>query len=558
MRTLLANATVITMNPARDVLDTDILIENGVIADMGPGLAGRPENADAERIDLSGRIVIPGLIQSHMHVTQSLFRGLADEMELMDWLQRRIWPLEGAHSPETNAAAARLAAAEGLRSGVTAFIDMGTAHCQDAIFETMRDVGMRGLFGKCMLDLGGTDVPAALMEDTETCLRESERLMNRWHMSAGGRLRYAFAPRFVPSCTETLLTRTRDMARANGVRLHTHASENKGECAYVESLVHMRNLRYLHSIGYTGEDVILAHCIWIDDDELRILADTGTHAVHCPSSNMKLASGIARIDEMLAAGCRVALGLDGAHNHMDALVELRQAGILQKVRTNRPTALSPLQALEMATLGGARALGQEDELGSLEPGKKADLAVINPDRLNMAPRIGRDPVAQVVYQATHENVEATMVDGVFLYRDGKYTTLDLGECLRDAESACARILRSPGTSRRCSRTSGEARFAVRSDGCPIPRAEAPPLHSARGAPWPGMKVLTLGYRRLLFRKIRQETAQGNPAESPASRGVFAFSGEGRGQGRLFFHQKTEMDGKSKNILGKKERKPCAE
>lgn len=185
MRTLLANATVITMNPTRDVLDADILIENGVIADMGPGLAGRPENAGAERVDLSGRIVIPGLIQSHMHVTQSLFRGLADEMELMDWLQRRIWPLEGAHTPETNAAAARLAAAEGLRSGVTAFIDMGTAHCQDAIFETMRDVGMRGLFGKCMLDLGGTDVPAALMEDTETCLRESERLMNRWHMSAG-------------------------------------------------------------------------------------------------------------------------------------------------------------------------------------------------------------------------------------------------------------------------------------------------------------------------------------------------------------------------------------
>ena len=137
MRTLLANATVITMNPARDVLDTDILIENGVIADMGPGLAGRPENAGAERVDLSGRIVIPGLIQSHMHVTQSLFRGLADEMELMDWLQRRIWPLEGAHTPETNAAAARLAAAEGLRSGVTAFIDMGTAHCQDAIFEPM-------------------------------------------------------------------------------------------------------------------------------------------------------------------------------------------------------------------------------------------------------------------------------------------------------------------------------------------------------------------------------------------------------------------------------------
>lgn len=443
MRTLLANATVITMNPTRDVLDTDILIENGVIADMGPGLAGRPENAGAERVDLSGRIVIPGLIQSHMHVTQSLFRGLADEMELMDWLQRRIWPLEGAHTPETNAAAApprrrRRAAQRGHglhRHGHGPLSGRHFRnHARRGDARAVRQVHARsGRHGRSRRAHGGyRNLPPRKRTAHEPLAHER-----------GGRLRYAFAPRFVPSCTETLLTRTRDMARANGVRLHTHASENKGECAYVESLVHMRNLRYLHSIGYTGEDVILAHCIWIDDDEIRILADTGTHAVHCPSSNMKLASGIARIDEMLAAGCRVALGLDGAHNHMDALVELRQAGILQKVRTNRPTALSPLQALEMATLGGARALGQEDELGSLEPGKKADLAVINPDRLNMAPRIGRDPVAQVVYQATHENVEATMVDGVFLYRDGKYATLDLGECLRDAESACARILRSP-------------------------------------------------------------------------------------------------------------------
>ena len=267
------------------------------------------------------------------------------------------------------------------------------------------------------------------------------------------------------------------------MRLHTHASENKGECAYVESLVHMRNLRYLHSIGYTGEDVILAHCIWIDDDEIRILADTGTHAVHCPSSNMKLASGIARIDEMLAAGCRVALGLDGAHNHMDALVELRQAGILQKVRTNRPTALSPLQALEMATLGGARALGQEDELGSLEPGKKADLAVINPDRLNMAPRIGRDPVAQVVYQATHENVEATMVDGVFPVPGREVCD----PRPRGMPARRGKRLRpdTPQPGRRAAVRALAGRPVLPSvrTGAPYP-AEAPPLHSARGAPGP--------------------------------------------------------------------------
>lgn len=435
---LITGGTVITMNPTRDVVSTDLLIENDRITRMEPGL-GAQVKAD-EVLDATDRILIPGLIQSHMHTTQALFRGLADELELMDWLQRRIWPLEGAHSHESNAISARLAAAEGLRSGVTAFIDMGTAHHQDAIFETMRDVGMRGLFGKCMLDFGGTDVPATLMEETEACLRESERLMNRWHMSEGGRLRYAFAPRFVPSCTEKLLLATRDMARANGVRLHTHASENMGECTYVESLVHMRNLPYLHKIGYTGEDVILAHCIWLDETEIRILADTGTHAVHCPSSNVKLASGIARINDMLDAGCHVAMGLDGAHNHMDALVELRLAAGLQKVRTHTPTVLPPVQVLEMATLGGARAMGQEADLGSLEPGKKADLVILNPCKLNMTPRVQRDPIAHVVYQATHENVEATLVDGRILYRNGAYTTIDLDETLKEAEGLCTTLL----------------------------------------------------------------------------------------------------------------------
>lgn len=437
--TLIKNGTVITMNAGRDVVQTDLFIENNRITRMGPNL-----NLPADEvIDAADKIVMPGLVQSHMHLTQILFRGLADEMELMDWLSRRIWPLEGAHSFESNAASARLTAAELLRSGTTSVIDMGTAHHQDAIFETMRDTGLRGLFGKCMLDFGDANVPDSLMETTDGCLAECERLMNKWHMSANGRLRYALAPRFVPSCTEELLLKTRDMARANGLRLHTHASENQGECAFVESLVHMRNLKYLHKIGYTGEDVILAHCIWLDDEEIRIMADTGTHAVHCPSSNTKLASGIAQVDTMLKRGCRVALGLDGAHNHLDGLVEMRLACGLQKVRELSPTVLHPEKVLEMATLGGARAMGQEAELGSLEPGKKADLVMLDMNRLNTTPRVARDPVSHVVYQATHENVVLTMVDGVTLYRDGKYSTLDLAQTLKDAERLCAEHLQKP-------------------------------------------------------------------------------------------------------------------
>lgn len=445
MSILISNVTAVTMNSRHDIIQTDLFIEKDRIVRMGPNL--NQEVQAKEYIDGTDKIALPGLIQSHMHTTQALFRGLADELELMDWLQRRIWPLEGAHSYASNAVSARLAAAESLRSGVTAFIDMGTTHHQDAIFETMRDIGMRGLFGKCMQDLGGTNIPSVLLEETGVSLKESERLINKWHMSASGRLRYAVAPRFVPSCTKELLLRARDMARANGLRLHTHASENLGECTYVESLVHMRNLPYLHSLGYTGEDVVLAHCIWLEPEEIALLADTGTHAVHCPSSNMKLASGIAHVQDMLKAGCHVAMGLDGAHNHMDALEEMRLAAGLQKVGMLSPTALSPLEVLEMATLGGARALGQENDLGSLEPGKKADLVLLNPQTLNMTPRIGRDPVSQIVYQATPENVEATMVDGVFLYRNGTYATLDVQETLREAERLCGNLLQKPDIQR---------------------------------------------------------------------------------------------------------------
>lgn len=438
--TLITNATVITMNAAREVLRTDLLIEGDRIVEMGPDLAASlPSEVAVTRVDAAERLIIPGLVQGHMHLTQALFRGLADEMELLDWLAQRIWPLESVHSHASNAASARLAVAELLRSGTTAIIDMGTAQHQDAIFEVILESGMRGLFGKCMLDFGGPNVPETLIESADDCLRKSERLMKAWHMRGDGRLRYALAPRFVPSCSEGLLVRARDMARANGLRIHTHASENQSECAYVESLVHMRNIKYLHKIGYTGEDVVLAHCIWLDDEEIRILADTGTHAVHCPSSNAKLASGVAPVEKLLDAGCQMAMGLDGAHNHMDGLVELRLAANLQKVHRLEPTALPPLRILEMATLGGARALGQEKELGSLEPGKKADLVILNMNRLNTTPTPYRDPVAHIVYQATHENVEATMVDGRFLYQNGTFLTLDLPKVLREANLYSAEL-----------------------------------------------------------------------------------------------------------------------
>lgn len=295
-----------------------------------------------------------------------------------------------------------------------------------------------------MYDGQGEGLPALMKEDTAACLKETERLVRRWHMAERGRLRYAVAPRFVPSCSEKLLASARDMARQNGLRLHTHASENLGEIALVEKLCRERNVRYLDRIGYTGEDVILAHCIWLDEEEKNILAGTGTHVAHCPSSNLKLASGIAPVTELAALGANVGIGLDGAHNHMDALEEVRRASLLQKALTHDPKALPAMQVLEIATLGGAAALGQENELGSLEPGKKADLVVLDMDMPHSLPSGGRDVVQRVVYQATHENVLHTMADGKFLYRDRAFLTLDAASTLREAEEECSALMRRAG------------------------------------------------------------------------------------------------------------------
>ena len=446
MKTLLCDGLVITMDSGRRVLRADILVENDRIAVVTPRAEGseKPVEGTAddgtEVVDLHGMTVIPGLVQAHMHVTQALFRGLCDDLALMEWLRERTWPMEASHTMESNAASARLAAMELIRSGTTSLIDMGTTLHEDAVFEVMAETGLRGLFGKCMMDMGD-DLPSVMREEPAACIRETERLIRRWHMAENGRLRYAVAPRFVPSCSEALLASARDLARQNGLRLHTHASENLGEIALVEARCHERNVRYLDRIGYTGKDVVLAHCIWLDEEEKRILADTGTHAVHCPSSNTKLSSGIAPVAELRAMGADVALGLDGAHDHMDGLMEVRQASILQKALTHDPKVMPALEALEIATRGGASAMGQAEDLGSLEPGKKADLAVLDMDMPHSLPAWGRDPVQRVVYQATRENVVHTMVDGRFLYRDRRFLTLDPVRTLADAERFCAEVMK---------------------------------------------------------------------------------------------------------------------
>lgn len=416
------------MNPEREIIRGDVLIEGDVIKAVGD----TAESAD-EIIDAAGCAVIPGLIQTHVHLTQRLFQGLADDMQLLDWLRKRIWPLEAAHTYESNRASAVLGIAELISGGTTSVIDMGTVNHTDAVFEAALETGIRLTGGKCMMDHGG-DVPSGLMETTDDSIAESVRLAEKWHGEAGGRLEYAFAPRFVVSCTEDLFRRLSEINRRLNLKIHTHASENRGEIALVEKERGMRNIKYLKHLGLTGENLILAHCIWLDDEEKKILADSGTMISHCPSSNLKLASGVSPVPELLEMGCNVSLASDGApcSNNMDMFTEMRHAALIQKVTNLDPEVMPAEKIFEMATLAGAKAMGRSDSLGSIEPGKKADIAVVKLDTLHNITGAQCNIVAQLVYSVRASDVQTVLVDGKILMKDRKLTTIDSEAAVRGA------------------------------------------------------------------------------------------------------------------------------
>jgi 5-methylthioadenosine/S-adenosylhomocysteine deaminase len=434
---VIQNATVITQNAAKDILrGVDVLVEDGRIARIGKRL--RPPRALRQILDGTGKVVLPGFIQGHIHACQTLFRNRADGLELLDWLRERIWPMEAAHTPASLRASADLTWAELIRSGATGALDMGTVRHTDAIFESARDAGFRLTSGKAMMD-GGQGLPAGLRETTADSLAESLRLLERWHGQEGGRLRYAYAPRFVLSCTEPLLREVAKQARERGVRIHTHASENPTEVDLVRQKTGLDNVAYLHSLGLSGPHVTLAHCVWLTAKEMRLLAETQTVVCHCPGSNLKLASGIAKVPELLDEGVRLALGADGApcNNNLDMFVEMRLAALIHKPRAG-PLSMTGEQVLELATLGGARALGLEQELGSIEVGKRADLTVLELDGAHTGPTC-EDLPSQIVYAAQARDVRDVVIDGRVVMRNRELLTLDEGAVLAAARTHARRI-----------------------------------------------------------------------------------------------------------------------
>jgi 5-methylthioadenosine/S-adenosylhomocysteine deaminase len=438
MAVLIKDATIITLDDANRVFEGSVAIDRGRIAAVKPSATGSFNIAFDDVIDGRGCALLPGFVQTHIHLCQTLFRGAADDLELIDWLKRRVWPMEAAHTPESLYASARLGIAELIKGGTTCALTMETVNHTDSVFRAVEESGFRATVGKCMMDQGD-DAPEALIEETENSIAESLDLMERWNGQAEGRIRYCFAPRFAVSCTRELLERVAILSRELGLMVHTHASENRDEIAMVERATGMRNIEYLRDVGLTAPHVVLAHCVHLDDAEMEVLRSTGAHVSHCPSSNLKLASGIARIAEMLDRGVSVSLGADGApcNNRLDMFTEMRTAALLQKVLRGS-IALPALTTLRMATTGGARALGLADQIGSVEVGKRADLQLVNLNRLHTTPQ--PDPISTIVYAAEAGDVETVIIDGRIVMRDGELITLNEQDVINEARDQSQRFV----------------------------------------------------------------------------------------------------------------------
>ena len=432
---LIKGGTLLTMDEGNAIVSGDLLIHDGRIVSVGE----TGQTADVV-IDAAGCAVLPGFVQTHIHLCQTIFRGAADDLPLLDWLKKRVWPMEAAHDVASIKASARLGVAELIKGGTTCALTMETVNHTEEVFRVVEESGFRATVGKCMMDKGD-DVPVALHENTNASIDESLALFATWHGKADGRIRYCFAPRFALSCTSELLSRVGKLAREHDCIVHTHASENSNECELVESETGFRNVSYLDSLGLSGHHVVLAHCVHLDAAEFQTLANTRTNVAHCPSSNLKLGSGIAEITKMLEQGISVSLGADGAacNNRLDMFTEMRSMALLQKA-LHGPEAIPARQALRIATIEGAKALGLEKEIGTLESGKRADVVVVKLDGLHSSPS-SSDPISALVYSAQTSDVQSVVIDGQVVMRNRKLLTLDEESVVLEANEQRSELMK---------------------------------------------------------------------------------------------------------------------
>jgi 5-methylthioadenosine/S-adenosylhomocysteine deaminase len=420
---------VVTMDAAGTVVGGGCVeVEGDRILRVGVGTG---EREAAETVDARGLVVIPGLVNTHCHLSQQLARGLADDVDLLTWLHERIWPYEAALEEDDVETSALACALEQIRNGVTLVADPGGRHVEGAARGIER-AGIRALLGRSTMD-EWEGVPATRRETTEEALALQDELAVRWHGAAGGRLRFSYTLRTIFNCSDSLIQASVERARRLGTVVQMHVAEIPAENEHARATRGTTTVRHLAKLGVLGPWFLGAHAVWIDDEEIALLAETGAAVSHNLASNLRVL-GLPRAADMLDAGVVVGLGTDGApaNNRMSLIDELWAASLLQKGMRLDPTVLDARTAFAMATREGARALSLEGELGSLAAGKAADLVLVDARTVNMTPV--HDPLSALVTSMKTENVHSVMCAGRWLMRDRRILVCDEQEVLAEAQA----------------------------------------------------------------------------------------------------------------------------
>jgi 5-methylthioadenosine/S-adenosylhomocysteine deaminase len=431
--TVIHNGLIITVNPDFDIIENGVVcIINGTIYRIESRVYDMPLPEAKEIIDANGGIIMPGLVNTHTHLPMALFRGLADDLPLAQWLDEFIFPCEAKHlSPETVRLGTLVACAEMMLSGTTTCCD--GYFFEDDVAAAVYKSGIRGVLGQ-----GVIDFPAPGVSDLSDNIKNAVRFIEKWQK---------VSPLITPSifchspytCCEETLKNAKAACDSKALLFQIHAAETKSEYVRIQTEKHTTPVKYLDRIGILDENTLMVHGIWLDDDDIEIIAKRRSKVSHNPQSNMKLASGIAPVPSLLTAGVTVGLGTDGcaSNNDMDLFREMDTAAKLHKVNLLDPTVMDAKTVLKMATRDGAKAIGIDKHIGSLEPGKQADIIIVDTEKPHMVPMYS--PVSHLVYTAQGSDVRDVMVAGTILVRNRKLVTLDLEDILERLTRFSGRI-----------------------------------------------------------------------------------------------------------------------
>lgn len=439
---LIKNAYIISMNPNREIFNNgSILIEGNLIKAIGKIEESLITN-ETEVYDAKGKFILPGFINTHVHLSQQLGRGVADDVDLLTWLRERVWPYESSFDYEDSLISSTACCAEMIKSGVTTFLEAGGQYVE-AMVEAVKNTGLRAGLSKSVMD-EGIGLPNNWVKTADEEINYQKELFDKYHNSCNERVKIWFGLRTIFNNSDELIIKTKKLADKLNTGIHMHIAEIAAENEYVKNNRGNSTVEHLHKLGALGENLLAVHTVWLTDREIDLFKLYNVKVSHNPAAAMKVVLGFARIPEMLEKGLPVSIGTDGApsNNRMDMMREIYLTSLIHKGRTLNPKVVPAEQVLEMATINGAKCALLDKEIGSLEIGKKADLIIVNPNSLHSLPI--HDPIANIVYAMSSENIESTMCDGQWLMKEKELLVVNEKELIEKLKIQAEKIRTKAG------------------------------------------------------------------------------------------------------------------